>query len=143
MLAKISSLEKKKGILVQILSPDAVYSPLCVRAALELQDNAQAASAAHATAPAAKNSLLTALALTPNFSSALKLAGAKNPRDFVLVAWGSNACWAKFASLGFKKLPWGKKDASHFAKFYGISKAPLKVFPLELLIIEKMAIART
>lgn len=130
LLAKIASLENKEKISLQILSPGAVYSPLCIKAA---QENGKT-----------KNDLLTTLALTQNFSSALKIAGAKDAQDFVLVAWGKGKIsWKKLAShLSLKKLAWGKKDASHFCDFYGISKEALKLYPMEKFIIEKMALAR-
>ena len=129
LLAKIASFEKQEKITVQILSPDAIYSPLCVKAAFEMSGE--------------KNGLLTAISLTSNFSSALKVAGAKDAQDFVLAAWGKKTNWAKIAAaLGIKKLAWGKKNIAHFSKFYGISKEALALYSMEKLIIEKMALAR-
>ena len=129
LLAKLASLEKKEKIKVQVLNPQAVYSRLCIQAAIETGET--------------KNGLLTAIALTQNFSSALKIAGARDARDFILVAWGRGVSWKKLAAaLGLKKLVWGSKDAVSFTHFYGISKEALKVYPLGKLIIEKMALAK-
>ncbi|VVB58012.1 Uncharacterised protein [Candidatus Anstonella stagnisolia] len=139
LLQKIAVFEKQGKLTIQVLNPDIAYSPLCINAAFETSEG--------------KNSLLTTLALTQNFSSALKIAGAKDAQDFVLVAWGkgvkgskggkSAPKWEKISgALGLKKLSWGKKDAAHFAHFYGISKEALKFYPLEKLIVEKMALSK-
>lgn len=132
LLQKIAVFEKQGKLNMQVLNPDAVYSQLCIKAALETSGE--------------KNSLLTTLALTSNFSSALKIAGAKDARDFVLVAWkkgGKASSWGKISgTLGLKKLAWGSKNAPAFAKLYGISKEALKLYPMEKLIIEKMALSK-
>jgi len=133
LLAKIASFEKKEKTSLQILFPGAVYSPLCIKAALEISRE--------------KNSLLTALALTQNFSSALRIAGAKDAKDFVLVAWNKDGkklpAWGRISSaLRLKKRAWGKKNAASFAEICGISMEALGLYPLENLIIEKMALAK-
>ena len=156
LVEKLAAFGKKHGLHLQALDPSAAYSPLCIRAALEMQ---KSASASAKTPFNEKNTLLGTLALTQNFTRAIKTAGAKDARDFVLVAW-ENAAWdtenargrtkgkekisrGKLSSaLSLKKLAWGKKDNAHFSRLYALSTEARRLCPLEKLIIEKMALAR-
>ncbi|MCX6778473.1 MAG: KEOPS complex subunit Cgi121 [Candidatus Micrarchaeota archaeon] len=125
------------GASVQLFDPDSIAGENHLKLALKLAEDAFAKKQNYART--LETEMLLKAAGTRKIDEALGRVGAKSPKRFLLVVLGGKA--DSLAKKLGKTEKWKGGNAGKLAQLFGIGKRELELYPLEELVLERIALA--